>query len=208
MSVGRDSVRGVTDERPTELDVAGVLHRYLQQARDGMLSRLDDLNDYDVRRPMTPTGTNLLGLVKHLAGIEFGYLGDCVHRPSTIGLPWVEDGSIWDSADMWATAEESRADLVELYRSAWHHSDESIGELGLTAPAHVSWWPEERRETTLGALLIRVVAETAEHAGHADIIREMIDGHGGRDHDLQGDAQWWANHLARVQQAADAFQPD
>jgi Protein of unknown function (DUF664) len=156
--------------------VAADLHRYLQDARDSLVSSLEGLSEYDVRRPMTPSGTNLLGLVKHLAGVELGYLGDSVGRPSPVRLPWVEDESVWDSADMWATAQETRADLVALYRTAWWHSDSSIEALGLEAPAQVSWWPEERRTTTFGSLLVRVVAETAQHAGHADIIRETLDG--------------------------------
>jgi hypothetical protein len=196
----------VTQARLAGPDPTGELRHYLQEARDGVLSRLDGLGDYDIRRPLTPTGTNLLGLVKHLASIEFGYLGDCLGRPSPIRLPWVEDGSIWDSADMWATPGQSRADLTGLYQSAWRHSDESISEFGLTAPAHVPWWPEQRRDTTSGALLIRVLAETAQHAGHADIVRELIDGRAGQNHDDVGDSQWWASHLARVQQAADTFQ--
>jgi hypothetical protein len=198
-------VRSVTEER-SALDVAGELRHYLQQARDRMLSLLDDLGDYDIRRPLTPTGTNLLGLIKHLISMEFGYLGDCVGRPSPIRLPWVEDGSIWDGADMWATPDESRAELVGLYQSAWRHSDESINELGLTAPAHVPWWREEQRDTTSGALLTRVLADTAQHAGHADIVRELIDGRAGPDHDDAGDPELWAGYLASVQRAADAFQ--
>jgi hypothetical protein len=154
---------------------------------------------------MTPTGTNLLGLVKHLAGIELSYLGSCVGRPSEIRLPWVEDGSIWESADMWATAAESRAELIELYRAAWRHSDESVRELGLAAPGYVEWWPEDRRDTTLGTLLTRVTAETAQHAGHADILRELIDGRAGKDHDDIGDAGWWSNYLGSIQEAADTF---
>ncbi|MFB9317033.1 DinB family protein [Cryptosporangium minutisporangium] len=181
------------------------LHRYLQEARERVVASLDGLTEYDIRRPLTPTGTNLLGLVKHLAGNELGYLGDSVGRPSPVRLPWVEDGSIWDSADMWATVEETTDYLVGLYRSAWKHADESIDELGLDAPARVSWWPEDRRETTLGALLVRVVAETAQHAGHADIVRELIDGRAGRDHDEMGDADWWSRYVGRIQHAADQY---
>ncbi len=183
--------------------VAADLHRYLQQSRDSLLTSLDGLSDYDVRRPMTPSGTNLLGLVKHLTGIELSYLADSVGRPAPIRLPWVEDGSIWDGADMWATAEETRDDLLGLYRAAWQHVDQSIDQLALDAPATVAWWPEERRHTTFGSLLVRVVAETAQHAGHADVIREGIDGWAGSDHDAAGDAAWWARYVATVQQAAD-----
>jgi hypothetical protein len=186
-----------------QLAIGADLHRYLQQSRENVLRSLDGLSEYDVRRPMTPSATNLLGLVKHLAGIELGYLGDCVGRPSPVRLPWVDDESIWDSADMWATTEETRTDLITLYRTAWKHSDESIEQLGLDSPAHVPWWPEARRTTTSGSLLVRVVAETAQHAGHADIVREMIDGSAGRDHADAGDAAWWARHLERVRQAAD-----
>lgn len=181
------------------------LHRYLQDARDAMLSALDGLSEYDVRRPVTPTGTNLLGLVKHLAGVELEYLGSCVGRPAPVRMPWVDDGSIWEGADMWATAEQTRDQIIELYRTAWSHSDRSIAELALDSPAHVSWWKPERRETTFGALLVRVVAETAQHAGHADILRELIDGRAGSDHDEVGDPAWWAAYVERIQQAADEF---
>ncbi|WP_378738553.1 DinB family protein [Nocardia brasiliensis] len=185
-------------------EIAADLHRYLQQGRDSVLSSLEGLGEYDIRRPVTPSATNLLGLVKHLVGIELGYLGDCVGRPAPVRLPWVEDESIWEGADMWATAEETKDELVGLYRTAWRHADESIEQLGLGAPAEVSWWPEERRKTTLGALLVRVVAETAQHAGHADIVREMIDGRAGGDHDEMGDAAWWSRYVERVQRAADS----
>lgn len=185
--------------------IAGDLHRYLQESRDSVLKSLDGLTEYDIRRPMTPTATNLLGLVKHLAGVELGCLGDSVGRPGPVRLSWVEDGSIWDSADMWATADQSRDEIVTLYRTAWGHSDESIEQVELDAPAEVAWWPEGRRTTTFGALLVRVVAETAQHAGHADIVREMIDGRSGGDHDDAGDAAWWTRHMERVQHAADSY---
>ncbi len=180
------------------------LQRYLQEGRSSLVSALDGLSDRDVRRPMVPSATNLLGLVKHLIGIELSYLGTCVGRPSDIRLPWVEDDSIWDGADMWATPDEGRDHLLELYRAACSRSDASIAELDLGAPAHVSWWPEERRDTTFGHLLVRVVAETAQHAGHADIVRELIDGRAGEGQGALDESGWRA-HYATVQAAADAF---
>jgi len=107
------------------------LRRYLQQSRESVVASLDGVSEYDVRRPVMPSGTNLLGLVKHLAGLEFMCLGDCVGRPAPVTLPWVEDESIWDDADLWATADQSRAELLELYREAWRHSDRTLEELPL-----------------------------------------------------------------------------
>ncbi|HSU36998.1 MAG TPA: DinB family protein [Propionibacteriaceae bacterium] len=184
-------------------DLKAELHRKLEAARTSLLAQVDGLSEYDRRRPMTPTGTNLLGLIKHLAGLEYLYLGESFGRPAPETMSWIEDGSIWDGADMWATAEESSDYLIALYQRAGRHSDQTIAELELDAPGVVPHWPEERRNTTLGVLLIRMVAETAQHAGHADIIRELIDGRGGPDHDL-ADADGWRTYLARVQTAADS----
>lgn len=185
--------------------LAADLRHYLQQSRDSLLRALEGVSEYDARRPVMPSGTNLLGLVKHLAGIEVTYLGDCVGRPAPFTMPWVDDGSIWDSADMWATADQSRDYILGLYRAAWVHSDDAIAELPLDAPASVAWWSESQRATTFGHLLVRVVAETAQHAGHADIVRETIDGRGGRDHDDVGSAEWWNSYVGQIQAAADRF---
>ena len=175
-------------------DLKAELHRKLQAARAGLLSTVPGLSEYDRRRPMTPTGTNLLGLVKHLAGVEYAYLGESFGRPAPEAMSWVEDGSVWDGADMWATAEESSEYLIGLYQRACRHSDQTVEALELAAPGAVPHWPEERRDTTLGVLLIRMVAETAQHAGHADIIRELIDGRGGPDYDM-ADAETWRTYL-------------
>ena len=178
------------------------LERYLQQSREGLVASLDGLSDDDVRRPMTASGTNLLGVVKHVAGVELAYLNECVGRPTGIVLPWDEDGSVWQNGDMWARADESREWIVDLYRRVWAHSDASIAALPFDAPGEVSWWPEPRRATTFGHLLVRVVDETARHAGHCDIVRELIDGRGGRSDDL-GDSIWWDAYVAGIQAAAD-----
>ena len=184
-------------------DISVDLRRYLQESRERLVAALDGLGEYDIRRPVTASGTNLLGLVKHVAGGEFGYLGDCVGRPAPVKLPWYEDGSVWDGADMWATADQGRDELLDLYRLAWRHSDESIEQLGLDAPASVPWWAEEKRQTNLGSLVVRVIAETAGHAGHADIVREMIDGRGGKDRDEMGGDEYWEGYVATIQAAAD-----
>jgi Protein of unknown function (DUF664) len=185
-------------------DLKAELQRKLQAGRATLLSKLDGLSEHDRRRPMTPTGTNLLGLVKHLAGLEYLYLGESFGRPAPETLSWVEDGSIWQGADMWAKPDESSEYIIGLYRRACAHADRVIADLDLDAPGSVAHWPPDRRDTTLGMLLIRMVAETAQHAGHADIVRELIDGKGGPDQDGL-DESGWREYLARVQAAADAF---
>lgn len=188
-------------------DIKTELHLKLRAARAVMLSKLDGLNDYDMRRPMTPSGTNLLGLVKHLAGVEYGYLGESFGRPAPEPLAWVDDGSISDGADMWARRDESSDYITGLYRRACAHGDETIADLDLDSPGTVPHWPEDRRDTDLGVLLIRMVEETAHHAGHADILREMIDGRGGVDHESFGGPEAWQAYVARIQSAADTFRP-
>ena len=109
-----------------------VLLRYLDRAREAMLWKLDGLSEYDVRRPMTPTGTNLLGLVKHLASIELGYLGEVMGRPCGIPMPWFDEGQP-PNADLYATADETREQFIELYYSAGRHTAATVAALDLDA---------------------------------------------------------------------------
>ena len=189
----------------------GDLQRYLQSGRDAILWKLDGLSEYDVRRPLVPTGTNLLGLVKHLAGVEAGYFGRTFDRPFAESLPWAEDDAEPNS-DLWATAEESREQIVDLYRRVWAHSDATIAALPLDSTGHVPWWPVEREEVTLHQILTHVIAETHRHAGHADIVRELIDGAAGlrkgNENLPDSDAQWWSAYRTRVEESARAFADD
>lgn len=203
MSAHTGNLRGVTKKRSAGLDIAAELHRHLQEARDGVLSRLDGLGEYDIRRPLTPTGTNLLGLVKHVTGVEMGYFGDTFGRPCPDQLPFDESDP---NSDMFAAPSESREFLTGLYRRAWAHSDATIDALPLDAVGHVPWWPADRNEVTLHRVLVHVATETARHAGHADIVRELIDGAAGVSQEYDnlppGDQAWWETYRARLEAAA------
>ncbi|WP_018685955.1 DinB family protein [Actinokineospora enzanensis] len=181
------------------------LHQYLRAARNAMLWKLDGTSEYDARRPLTPTGTNLLGLVKHLAAVEMGYFGSTFGRPFPDMPVWASDDAGLND-DMWARPDESRTDLVELYRAVWAHADATIEEKSLDSVGRVPWWPEEIAEATLHQLLVHVVAETNRHAGHADIVRELVDGSVGlrlgRDNMPSDKAEWWAEYHEKVDRAA------
>ena len=183
------------------------LLRRLRSLRADLRSKLDGLDEYQVRRPLTPTGTNLLGLVKHVASVELGYFTGVFGRDPGRELPWYA-AKAEDDADLWVPAEESRQSVIELHEYSARRSDETITELALDAPGVVPWWPEERRRVTLHQVLVHVLIETARHAGHADILRELLDGRAGMG---PGDANLtprsgpeWESHVARVEAAARA----
>ena len=114
------------------LDEKETLHHYLRVRRDHLLGKLDGLSEYDVRRPLTPTGTNLLGLVKHVSSVGLGYFGEVFGRPSGRHLPWYDDDAGPD-ADMWSAVGETLDDIIELHRFAAAHSDATIKALPLDA---------------------------------------------------------------------------
>jgi uncharacterized damage-inducible protein DinB len=191
--------------RMTETGQKKDLQRYLQEARDAVLWKLDGLSEYDIRRPMTPTGTNLLGLVKHLIGVEVGYFGFVFGRPFGQPVDWVGPDTE-PCADRWATAAQSRQYIAGTYRRAWAHSDATIAALALDAAGFVTWWPARQRQATLHQVLVHVIAETQRHAGHADIARELIDGAVGKHpgaHDMTGgDQAWWENYRNKLERVA------
>ena len=183
------------------------LVEYLQSARDAMVWKVEGLSEYDARRPLTPTGTNLLGLVKHLASVELGYFGDTFGRPSGIALPWHDDDAD-PNDDLYLTADESREWVLDLYRTAWAHAAVTFEQCELDAVGRVPWWGD-KGEVTLHQILVHMVAETQRHAGHADIVRETIDGQIGRrpEDGNFADGCDWPAHVARVEAAARSAAP-
>lgn len=187
-----------------DADAKETLHRYLRSVREALLWKLEGLSEYDIRRPLTPTGTNLLGLVKHLSIVEAWYLGQTFGRPFPEHLPWWDDDAD-PTADGWATEDETRSRIVDCYRRVWEHADGTINALDLDAPGRVPWWSGSA-DVTLHQMLVHVLAETNRHAGHADILREELDGAAGMTPDNSNlpehDAAWWENYRARIEQAA------
>jgi uncharacterized damage-inducible protein DinB len=140
----------------------------LDRHRDAILWKLEGVGDDDLRRPLVPSGTSLLGLVKHLAAVEYGWFCDTFGRP-TEPLPFDDDDP---DADLRIEPEETTADILAFYDRARTTADRIIDEIGLEETG-VAWFGEP---VTMRWVLIHMVEETARHAGHVDILRELIDG--------------------------------
>ncbi|MEU5687309.1 DinB family protein [Streptomyces venezuelae] len=188
----------------THDNVKDQLHANLRAIREVMLWKLDGLGEYDIRRPLTATGTNLLGLVKHLSVWEARYFGEVFDRPFPEPLPRWDDAD-QRGTDLWATEHETRAEIIGRYRRVAQHSDATITALALDAPGHVPWWP--RPDVQLSNILIHLLNETSRHAGHADILREQLDnstGTAAQHADAAHDAENWEAHRAKIDRAARA----
>jgi uncharacterized damage-inducible protein DinB len=183
------------------------LHDQLRWVREALVWKLDGLSEYDIRRPLTSTGTNLLGLVKHLAVWESRYFGDVFGRPFPEPLPRWDDEAA-DDAAFWATEHETRDEIVGLYQRVWQHTDATISALAIDAPGYVPWWDDHVK---LFNVMVHVLSDTTRHAGHADILREQLDGTVGmtaKSAALHGrDNAFWAARRATIEQAARAADP-
>jgi hypothetical protein len=183
----------------------GYLHDDLRWVREVMVWKLDGLSEYDIRRPLTSSGTNLLGLVKHLATWEARYFGEVFGRPFPEPLPRWDDTAA-QGADLWATEDETRAEIIGFYRRVWQHSDATINALDIDAPGHVPWWP--RPDVKLFNIVVHLLTETSRPAGHADILREQLDGKTGTAagywNSQEHDAAYREEKCAKIERAAQA----
>ncbi|MEJ2858524.1 MULTISPECIES: DinB family protein [unclassified Saccharothrix] len=183
------------------------LHGDLEEVREVMVRKVEGLSEYDVRRPLTATGTNLLGLVKHLTLTEARYFGEVFGRPFPEPVPQWDDLA-QRGRDLWVTEDETREEIIDRYRRARAHSDATIAALAVDAPGHVPWWP--RPDVMLFNVLVHVLTETTRHAGHADILREQLDGAVEMDPASMArrgqDAEYWARRCAEIERAARAVE--
>jgi uncharacterized damage-inducible protein DinB len=144
------------------------LYVALDRHRDAVFWKLEGLDDEQLRRPMTPTGTTLLGLVKHLASVEYGWFCETFGR-ETETLPFDVDDP---DADLRVEPHESTDDIVAFYGRARAAADDVIRELDVESEG-TAWFGDT---VTMRWVLIHMIEETARHAGHMDIVRELIDG--------------------------------
>ena len=185
------------------------LRRYLQESRDALLWKLDGLGERDLRMPRTPTGTNLIGIVKHMANVEIGYFGD------TFGREWPTPEEriaehVFETdpqADWYASEDETCDGIIDLYRRVWVFADATIEELPLDALGSVPWWGEGN-QVSLERIIVHVITDLSRHVGQADILREQLDGAAGLTSDvsnLPDSAYDWPAYVAKLTALAERY---
>jgi len=158
----------VNDAYPITGDEGPMVVSILNKQREVILWKLEGLSDKELRRSMTPSGTNLLGLVKHLAAVEYGWFCTTFDR-STEELPFDADD---EDADLRVNDDESTEDVLAFYRRACDAADLAMSEIGLDGEG-TAWFGDT---VSMRWVILHMIEETARHAGHADILREMLDG--------------------------------
>lgn len=186
------------------MDDTDWLVRRLGSLREALLWKVEGLGESEARRPRTPTGTNLAGLVKHCAAIEQGYFAGVIGRPG-VEYAWPDEAS-GPNAEFFLTDEEDLAGIVALYRRVGAATEQTLRELPLDGRHVVPWWGDE--PVALREIAVHVIAEVARHAGHADILREQLDGSAGllaRVDNLEVPAEGWVGHVRRLEELAGRF---
>jgi uncharacterized damage-inducible protein DinB len=157
------------DQRPPQLvaDELTTVHELLQFQRESLARKVDGVSEADARRSPVQSGTSLLWLMNHISFAERIWI---MHRFSAVegGVP---DNDIKPG--------DTLAAAVDYYRQTWREVDEIV--------FHASGLDEEARLMESGRppvnlrwILMHLLEETARHAGHADILRELLDGSTGR----------------------------
>jgi uncharacterized damage-inducible protein DinB len=166
------SIRSAMPDPPVDADEKTTLSAFLDWYRDALLRKIEGLNQEAATRRLVPSATTLLGMVKHLAYVERGwfqgtFLGEPIERLRTADDP---------DAEFRIELGESIDRIVGLYRREVERSREIVRAASLDDHALRA----DRRNYSLRWILVHMIEETARHVGHADILREQLDGATGK----------------------------
>ncbi len=156
---------------PHDASEAEMLAAFLEYHRETLLWKVSGLAGEQLRRRVVPSGTTLLGVVKHLAYVEAWWFQD-IFAGREVGYPWTDEHP---DADWRMEPEESSEDVLALYRG---ECDRSREILAATSSLDEAVTHPGRQELTMNRrwILVHMLEETARHVGHADILREQLDG--------------------------------
>jgi len=169
----------MTIEIPTLTTVERTdLHSTLAAHRGFLVGTVRDLTDDQARLSPTVSQLCLGGIIKHVTLMEEGWVRFIEEGPSAIGS---SDAAAYEAhaAGFRMLDGETLPSLLARYEAVARHTDEllfALPSLDASQPLPEAPWFEAGASWTARRVFIHVVAETAQHAGHADIIRETLDG--------------------------------
>lgn len=143
--------------------------RFLDFVREAVLIKCQGLDEEQLRRQLVPTGTNLIGLVQHMTVGERYWFSH--HVAGEL------DDEVWDFT-MEVPASVSAAEVLQRFRETYERSNEIARQVG--DPDAATARLVHGTDSNLRWVLAHMLSEQARHVGHADIIREQIDGVTGR----------------------------
>ena len=178
------------------------LQRYFTRSYDHLVGKVDGVSEYDARRPLTPTGTSLLGLVQHVGVVVLAYSRLPWGRELGRELMW-EDTDDEPDLDLRVLPSVTREEVLQLA------ADGRAGMLELLAgpldlAGEVPWWGPNAA-VTAHRVAVHVVAEVARHAGHADVLRELLDGTAGQ---RPGDGNLTPRNAVQLQERWNRIETD
>jgi uncharacterized damage-inducible protein DinB len=165
-----DTLIAATRERADLLET-------LSTHRGFLLRTVRELTDEQAALRPTASALTLGGIIKHVAEMEEGWVNFIVEGPSAIGP--ADEAAYTAHAAGFQMGDASLADLVARYQEVARRTDQLVATLGSLDASHLlpeAPWFEAGARWSARRALLHVIAETAQHAGHADIIRETIDG--------------------------------
>ncbi len=163
------NVRPVVDERD------GLL-AFLAHQRDALRFAVQGLTEEQATSTPTASSLNLAGLIKHAARVERGWIVEIMlqrEAPELANRDWATEFRLVDG--------ETLAGALEYYDRVARETEALVGEIDdlgrpVPVPKGVPWFPSDVDNWSVRWVLLHLIEETARHAGHADIIREAIDG--------------------------------
>jgi hypothetical protein len=150
---------------------------YMDHYRRMLLETITGVSDEDLRRPMTPTGLTLLGLMKHLALVERWWFGEHVAGDPEF-TKWDPDDP---DADFRVEPDETTQQIIDMYQTSCERSRQTLATVSLDDRIKKA---DARHHYNVRWVLMNMIVETARHCGHADILRERINGTTGTGYDI------------------------
>jgi uncharacterized damage-inducible protein DinB len=178
-------------QAPPATDERELLLAYIAQQRDGVRNAAYGLTDEQARLVPTAGSLSVGGLVKHVANTEQGWIDTILQRDRG-GSPEERESRYEDNFRL--GPDETLAEVLARYEKVAQQTEAvvaGITDLGqaVPVPKGVPWFPDDVEAWSVRWVLLHIIEETARHAGHADIVRESIDG--ATMYELMAAAEGW-----------------